>query len=187
MIQLLAALAICAPPATVTVTGTVTDHGKPVTDAVVYLEGDVRPKPIKASVIQKDKTFIPHVLVVPVGSRVDFPNQDNIFHNVFAEYNAKKFDLGMYPKGQTRAPKDPFDKPGIVAVLCNVHSNMSAFILVVDTPFYAKSDAKGNFSISGVPEGSYDMKAWHESGKKAADRVRVASGMAVMQVRIERG
>jgi hypothetical protein len=111
-------------------------------------------------------------LVVPAGSTVGFPNRDDIFHNVFAEYNAKKFDLGMYPKGQTRSVV--FDKSGIVSVLCNVHSSMSAYVVVVDSGHYGKTDGHGSLTLTGVPTGNYEVQAWHESGAKASEKLIVS-------------
>src|SRR5438046_2299254 len=94
-------------------------------EAVVYLEGGAKAAPMpKAGADQGNKRFIPHVSVVTVGTRVQFPNNDTVFHNVFAYFHAKKFDLGMYPQGATKT--QTFDRPGLVAVLCNVHSDMSA-------------------------------------------------------------
>ena len=151
-----------ATPKLATVSGVITLNGKPVRDAVIWLSGSVKSKPLTAEVVQKGKTFLPHILVVTSGSSVSFPNRDDIFHNVFAEYRAKKFDLGMYPKGQTKTVT--FDKTGVVSVLCNVHSNMSAYVVVVDTPFFAKSDVAGKFQISYVPDGNMSFDAWHESG-----------------------
>ncbi len=181
MISLLVATATFAP---FTVSGTIADGNKLVGDAVVWLKGEAHGTPVKASIEQKNKRFTPHVLVVPVGSTVDFPNRDDLFHNVFAEYDAKKFDLGMFGKGQTRG--ETFKKPGMVSVLCNVHSNMSAFIMVVDTPYFAKTNAKGQFEIKNVPAGTYDMEAWHESGKKSSGRV-VVNGNETVTIKLERG
>ena len=123
--------------------------------------------------------------MVPVGSTVDFPNRDDIFHNVFAEYNAKKFDLGMYPKGQSR--KVTFDKPGMVSVLCNVHSTMSAFIMVVDTPYYAKTNSKGQFRIGGVPSASYVLKVWHESGSQTAQNLAIDKSIDDIAIKLRKG
>jgi plastocyanin len=144
------------------VSGTVTFNNRPVADAVVWLDGSPKSKPIKAAIVQKGKKFTPRILVVTSGSTVEFPNRDDIFHNVFAEYRAKKFDLGMYKQGETRSVI--FDKTGVVSVLCNVHSNMSAYVVVVDTPFYVKTDKSGRYSIPNVTSGSYTVHAWHESG-----------------------
>ncbi len=167
-----------------TVSGTVMDGGKPVSEAVVWLSGAAKGKPMKASIVQKGKQFLPHILVVTTGSTVDFPNRDDLFHNVFAEFNAKKFDLGMYPKGQSR--KVVFDKPGVVSILCNVHSNMSAYVMVVDSPYFAKTDKSGKFSISGVASGRYVGEAWHESGKKGRADVTVSGGAASVSFKISR-
>ncbi|MBS1728214.1 MAG: methylamine utilization protein [Armatimonadetes bacterium] len=155
-----------------TVSGTLTLRGKPVGDAVVWLSGSVASKPMTAKIEQKGKAFIPHVLVVTSDSTVSFPNRDDIFHNVFAEYRAKKFDLGMYPKGQTR--EVTFDKTGVVSVLCNIHSNMSAYVIVVGTPFFAKTDRNGHFSIADVPKGTYKVEGWHESGATYQGSLNVA-------------
>jgi plastocyanin len=131
--------------------------------AVIYLEGNAKSKPMTKVVIdQRDKEFIPHVTVITVGTTVEFPNNDTVFHNVFAYFQAKKFDLGMYPRGATK--RVTFEKPGVVALLCNVHSEMSAYIMVVDTPYFAVTDRQGNFRIRDVPPGTYTLHAWHESG-----------------------
>src|SRR5688572_25528743 len=141
-------------------------------DAVVYLEGAKKAAPLKDIVIdQRDKLFIPHVTVITRGTKVAFPNNDTVFHNVFAYYNAKKFDLGFYPRGKTE--HQTFDKTGVVALLCNVHSEMSAYILVVDTPYYAVTDKKGRFKIANVEPGTYTLHVWHESGAKLTQTIKV--------------
>jgi plastocyanin len=149
---------------TAVVQGTAQLDGKRVAqEAVVYLEGDKKSSPMaKAVVDQRNKTFIPHVSVVTVGTAVQFPNNDKVFHNVFAYFHAKKFDLGMYPRGATKTVS--FDRKGLVALLCNVHSEMSAYIMVVDTPYFAVTDKQGKFSIKDVPAGTYKLQVWHESG-----------------------
>lgn len=143
-------------------------------NAVVFLEDYGRPKPVSAEIDQRHKTFNPHILVVPVGSSVSFPNHDLIYHNVFANYNAKKFDLGMYPSGQTR--KVRFDKPGLVSVLCNVHSEMSAYIVVVNSSAYAVTDSNGRFTLKGVAPGRYRLRGWQESGARVDEEVTVQAG-----------
>lgn len=173
--------AIAAPPATIT--GIVTDGKNPVSEAAVWLEGPVDCKPMKAKIDQKNKRFEPHVLIVTQGSKVEFPNNDSVFHNVFAEYNAKKFELGMYPRGQSKSVE--FDKPGLVSVLCNVHSEMSAYIVVVNTPYFAKTDKKGQFKISGVAFNDYTLKVWHESNRRASEPIKV-SGDTERTVKIQR-
>jgi plastocyanin len=141
-------------------------------DAVVYLEGAKKTGPLKDVVIdQRDKVFSPHVTVVTKGTKVLFPNNDTVFHNVFAYYNAKKFDLGLYARGQTK--DQTFDKTGVVALLCNIHSEMSAYIVVVDTPYYAVTDKKGRFKIANVESGTYTLHVWHESGAKLTQTVKV--------------
>lgn len=162
----LASLVVLAPLAA-DISGTVLVNGKPAVNAVVYVEGYGRPRPMTSEIVQKGKQFVPSVLVVPVGSTVSFPNMDAIYHNVFAEYQAKKFDLGMYPKGQTRTVT--FDKPGLVSVLCNVHSNMSAFIMVVNSTAYAVTDRQGKFVIRNVDGAGQTIRAWHPSGAKLSE------------------
>jgi hypothetical protein len=123
---------------------------------------------------QRDRTFIPHVSVVPVGTRVEFPNNDNVFHNVFTEYHSSKFDLGMYPRGVSKF--QVFDRPGLAVIMCSVHPDMCAYIMVVDTPYYAITDKAGRYSISGMPDGQYKVSVWHESGAKASLTASVAGG-----------
>lgn len=166
------------------VSGTVQFGGKPVKDAVLWLEGAQQSRPGRYTIDQKNKTFIPRILVVGKGSTVSFPNRDDIFHNVFAEFDAKKFDLGMYPRGQTREVK--FDKPGVVSILCNIHSQMSAYVVVVDTPYFAKTDQKGNFDLGAVTPGEYDCQVWHESGKRITQRVIVGSGNVKLNLALSR-
>ncbi len=140
--------------------------------AVVFLEGAAKAGPLgKAVVDQREKAFSPHVSVVTVGTTVEFPNNDTVFHNVFAYFDAKKFDLGMYPRGASK--KVTFDKPGAVTVLCNVHSEMSAYILVVDTPYHSVTDKQGKFQLKNIPAGTYTLKAWHESGAVSSETLIV--------------
>ncbi len=147
-------------------------NGKAARLAVVFLEGGAKGTPIRNAMIdQRGKKFVPHVIAVPVGSTVQFPNNDAMFHNVFAEYNAKRFDLGMYPRGASRS--QTFPKPGLVALFCSVHSEMSAFVMVVDTPYYTVADSTGHFDIKNVPAGTYKLKVWHESGELTLQTVTV--------------
>ena len=159
--------------------------GKPAKEAIVYLKGNGTSTPLhNATVDQRNKTFIPHVSVITQGTRVRFPNDDTVFHNVFAYYQAKKFDLGMYPRGASKTVT--FDKPGLVALLCNVHSSMSAFIMVVDTPYYAVTDAEGRFHIADVAAGSYTLHGWHESGGQATETVAVDGDVQGEVVKLRR-
>lgn len=159
------------------VVGTVTDGRRPLPDVVVWLEGDERSKPMRKTLTQKNKIFEPHVMVVTKGSTIDFPNEDYIFHNVFAEYNATKFDLGMYPHGQTRSHR--FDAVGTVSILCNMHAEMSAFVVIVDTPYFTKTDSKGRFRIPGVPSGHYSARAWHESRREATKPIDISGATTI--------
>src|SRR3989475_8969050 len=111
--------------------------------------------------VQKNKSFDPHILVVPVGSVVEFPNRDPFFHNVFSLFEGKRFDLGLYEAGSTRNVH--FDKPGISYIFCNIHPEMSAVVVALDTPYYGISDRQGQVVISGVPAGKYVLRVWHES------------------------
>lgn len=120
----------------------------------------IRANAIKAKMLQKNKTFTPHVLAIPVGSTVEFPNADPIFHNAFSNYNGQIFDIGLYPPGSTRSVK--FKKAGVVRVFCNIHASMSAVIVVLASPWFATSDADGSFEIEDVPEGSYTLGIYYE-------------------------
>jgi len=113
-----------------------------------------------AEMLQKDKHFNPHVLAIPVGATVDFPNADPIFHNAFSNFSGQPFDVGLYPPGTSR--NVTFKHPGIVRVFCNIHSTMSAIIAVLPTPWYAVTPATGKFSIPNVPPGDYQLRMFHE-------------------------
>lgn len=116
----------------------------------------------KGELIQKNKSFIPHLVVVQVGSVVDFPNRDPFFHNVFSLFDGKRFDLGLYEAGATNSVR--FDHPGISFLFCNIHPEMSAVVIAVETPYYAESDKSGNVSIQSVPDGKYELHVWYERG-----------------------
>ena len=129
---------------------------------VVYLEGNLPvPAPASAEIDQAKRRFKPEVVAIPAGSTVAFPNSDPVFHNVFSLSKSKAFDLGNYPKGQSRSVQ--FDKPGIVFVHCHLHPNMNAAIVVTPNRFYAKPDPTGHFELTGVPPGRYTAVAWHKS------------------------
>jgi plastocyanin len=111
--------------------------------------------------VQKDKRFDPHLLVVAAGTPVEFPNRDPFFHNVFSLFEGKRFDLGLYEAGTTRVVR--FDRPGVSYIFCNIHPEMSAVVVALKTPYYGISDAAGKITMEGVPEGRYSMQVWAES------------------------
>ena len=133
--------------------------------SVVYLESapslafpDLEPQ--RATMDQRNETFVPHVLAVTVGTTVDFPNNDTVYHNVFSLRGPKPFDLGRYAAGRSRSVR--FDRPGIVRVFCEIHAHMSAFILVFNHRYYAVTGPDGRFQINRVPPGKYTLVAWNE-------------------------
>jgi plastocyanin len=168
-------------PTTVTVSGTVSGGGaQGPGGAVIWLKranGDTpRPSPTHGKVItQQGKTFVPRVLVVPVGTKVAFRNDDPIFHNIFSLSKPNEFDTGLYKQGATYT--QTFRHPGAVQLLCNIHASMLGFVVVVDTPYYAQSDATGAFTIKGVPPGEYQLEIWHEAAAKpTVERITVGAG-----------
>jgi plastocyanin len=132
-------------------------------DFVVYIDGVTAPKPAQPqikTITQKGVTFIPRVMPVMAGTIIEWPNQDEIFHNVFSISEAKQFDLDLYKSPEIK--RVPFDKPGRVDVFCSIHTTMSCVILVLENPWFTVSDARGHYSITNVPPGTYHLKAWHE-------------------------
>ncbi len=115
--------------------------------------------------LQKDKTFTPHVLAIPVGATVDFPNSDPVFHNVFSNYDGQLFDLGLYPPGTSKSVT--FTRPGIVRVFCNIHAAMSAVIAVLDTPYFDTTRKDGSFELRNVAAGEYRLRVFHERATNA--------------------
>ena len=111
--------------------------------------------------VQKNKMFHPSLLVIPAGGKVEFPNRDPFFHNVFSMFEGKRFDLGLYEGGTTRFVQ--FDKPGISFIFCNIHAEMSAVVIAVATPYYAISDAHGDINIPDVPPGRYQLQVFHSA------------------------
>jgi plastocyanin len=114
-----------------------------------------------ARLVQKNKSFDPHLIVIPVGSVVAFPNRDPFFHNVFSLFEGKRFDLGLYEAGTSKDVH--FDKPGISYIFCNIHPEMSAVVITVDTSYYGISDARGQVVIPKVPTGRYTLRVWYEA------------------------
>lgn len=140
---------------------------KDASQAVVWLTplGSIEPPTQKPSeipqLVQKDKSFHPSLLVIPVGGKVEFPNHDPFFHNVFSLFEGKRFDLGLYESGTTRFVQ--FDKPGISFIFCNIHAQMSAVVIAVATPYYAISNARGDLRLPDVPPGRYALQLFHSA------------------------
>jgi plastocyanin len=130
-----------------------------------------------AELVQQNETFVPHVLAITKGSTVDFPNDDPFFHNVFSLSSAASFNLGRYPRGQSRPAK--FNKAGLVKVFCDIHSHMSASILVLDHPYFTIPGTDGNYEIKNVPAGQYTIIGWHERVGERSASVRVEAGRPV--------
>jgi plastocyanin len=123
---------------------------------------------------QVEERFEPHVLTVLQGARVEFPNRDDIYHNVFSLSSAKSFDLGRYPKGATKSVT--FNKTGVVQVFCHIHSDMSAVVLVLANDLFATPGPDGRYAIENIPAGEYTVVGWHERTKPSVQRIRVAPG-----------
>ncbi len=136
-----------------------------------------------ARLVQKNKTFTPHVLAVETGVTVDFPNLDPIYHSAFSNFSGQLFDVGLYPPGTSRSIR--FQRPGAVRIFCNIHPAMSAVILVVDTPYFAVSARDGQFEITDVPPGEYQLKVFHERAtedvlSKLEHKVAIGAGNLIL-------
>lgn len=142
---------------------------KDYSGVVVWLEPVQGRPPVPTgqvhTILQKKKRFTPHVSVITVGTVVDLPNLDPIFHNAFSNFAGQPFDTGLYPPGTSQ--KIRFRRSGVVRVFCNIHSSMSAVIVVLETPYYATTNEKGDFRIADVPPGEYVFKVWHERAAEA--------------------
>jgi plastocyanin len=147
------------------------NHRKDNSNVVIWLEPLTPAKSLRAyfpeieqnrhfQLVQKNKQFEPHLLVVPVGAVVRFPNQDVLFHSVFSMFNNKRFDLGLYEAGTEK--EVAFNTPGISYIFCNIHAHMSAAVITLETPYFAVSNGKGDFVISDVPAGEYTLNIWAE-------------------------
>ena len=159
---------------------------------IVYFTPDagIKPTPAPAEpfeIVTVRKDFQPHVLTVPVGSTVRFPNEDTILHNVFSVSGKNRFDLGLYRKGDAR--EATLNEPGVVRVFCNVHHSMAAYVVVLATPYYTQADANGDFVLSGLPEGPGTLTVWHERSDRPwsgpADVAAKTSSSETLTVRME--
>jgi plastocyanin len=146
------------------------------------------PKLPSPRLVQRNKKFEPHVLVVPAGTAVEFPNRDPFFHNVFSLFEGKRFDLGLYEAGSTRTVH--FDHPGVSYIFCNIHPEMSAAVLALTTPYYTITKPDGLVRLQGVPTGRYRMQVWYEGSspdvlKRLAREVTISlenSDLGVLEV-----
>ena len=168
-------------PSNVYPSRTIGKHAGPsipeIRNVVVYLKdpgfrGTL--KTTKSELRQEDETFVPHVLAITRGSTVEFPNADPFFHNVFSLSSTAAFNLGRYPRGETRGER--FNKPGLVKVFCDIHSHMSASILVLDHPYFTIPSVDGTFELPNVPAGRYTLVGWHERVGERILPVRVEAG-----------
>ena len=162
------------PRVTVTDVGTARHHFPVDRRSVVYLDPapraafDAREEP-RGRMDQRNETFVPHVLAIVAGTTVDFPNSDQTYHNVFSLSKTKSFDLGRYAVGRSKAIR--FDRPGIVRVFCDIHSHMSAYILVFAHRYFAVTDREGRYRIDGVPPGTHSVMTWSESAPLDSRRI----------------
>jgi plastocyanin len=149
--------------------------------AVVYLDGAF-PQPASLpmkQVAQKDLTFIPSLLPVRLGTKVEFPNLDDTYHSIFSYSPAKRFDLGRYRPEERPIPTQVFDKPGLVTLRCDIHEHMRGLILVLNTPYFVMTDTDGHFRLGGLPAGHYTLKAWIDSRTTREKPVELKSGQTL--------
>ncbi len=149
--------------------------------AVVYLDGAF-PRPASLptkQVAQKDLTFVPALLPVSVGTKVEFPNLDDTYHNIFSYSPAKRFDLGRYRPEERPVPTQVFDKLGLVTLRCDIHEHMRGLILVLNTPYFVMTDTDGHFRLSGLPAGHYTLKAWIDSRTTREKPVELKNGQTL--------
>lgn len=157
---------------------------------VVYLESAptlafAELKPGRTRMDQKGEQFVPRVLAITAGTIVDFPNNDRVFHNVFSLARARSFDLGRYAPGRNGSVR--FDRPGIIPVFCDIHSHMSAYVLVFSHPFFAVTDDAGRYEIDNVPPGTYTLLVWSELGRASARKISVTdNGTTEADFQVER-
>ena len=162
------------------VPGTASVRDKGIVDAIVWLDAPgAREATIRQTAVldQRHLSFFPRVLAVRVGTTVEFPNNDRVFHDVFSFRDGKKFELGLYPVGAVKHL--PFDRPGLSRVFCNIHPAMAAYIMVVDTPHFAVSDRLGRFTIVEIPAGTYTYRAWRPGGEIVTGSTAVRAGASL--------
>lgn len=190
--------AILLPMSTVVAQGSVTgqisilerpgDKTEDLGNTVVYLDlpagAKAKVTPVSKSMPLQSRNFATHVMVVPMGSKIAFPNQDPFSHNVFSKAPQGGFDTDLYGRGKTK--DNVFKEAGVYPLYCNVHPRMTAFVIAVKTPYYTQAGNDGRFSIANVPAGTYALHIWHERGGQKTDTIDVAaSGFAVPAVRLD--
>ncbi len=146
--------------------------------AVIYLAGQFPrsgPLPTK-TIAQKDLAFLPPLLAIETGTKVEFPNKDETYHNIFSYSPTKRFDLGRYPPEQSPAPSVVFDRPGLVTLRCDIHEHMRGLVLVLDTPYFTMSDPHGHFRLTNLPAGHFTLKAWINSRSTLEHPVELQNG-----------
>ena len=176
----MAALALAGPNVSIVahqrdvdVSGRAFVGGRPLADVVVWLDAPGAPRRPQPRLVieQRNVAFTPRVLAAQVGSVVELPNNDRIFHNVFSYTNGKPFDLGLYPTGATK--RITLDRPAVNRLYCNIHPHMAAYVVAVDTPYFATTGKTGSFAIREVPMGDYTYHAWRSGGETLTGSVTV--------------
>ena len=153
--------------------------GKPMADVVIWLDAPSAPRPRERRFVvhQRNMQFEPRVLVAPVGSTVELPNNDRVFHNVFSFKDGKRFDLGLYPVGTSKFVT--FDQPGLSRIFCNIHPTMAAYVMAVDSSLVGVSDADGKLEIAGARPGRYEYHAWRPGAEIISGSLTVSAGREI--------
>lgn len=170
-------------PETVTLHGIARIASRPAPNVVVWLDAPNATQNAQRSKIvldQRNLEFQPHILAVRVGTTVDLPNNDRVFHNVFSFRDGKRFDLGMYPVGALRHVT--FDRPGLSRIFCNIHPTMAAYVMTVDTPYFAVSNRSGTFTVASIPAGSYTYHAWRAGATDVTGTWRTSTAEAPLAI-----
>jgi plastocyanin len=165
------------------VTGRAVVSGRPAADVVVWLDAPGAPRAPETRLVieQRNMQFTPRVMAARVGSTIELPNNDRVFHNVFSFNHGKPFDLGLYPTGATK--RITLDRPAVNRLYCNIHPHMAAYIVAVDTPYFATTNKAGAFTIPGVPAGEYTYHAWRSGGETRVGTAMVGENAPPLEIR----
>ena len=177
LIVALASILLSADGPSIRVSGSAVVGGKPQANVVVWLEAPAEQgfhAPRRIVLDQRNLQFEPRVLAVRTGTTVEFPNNDRVFHNVFSFRDGKRFDLGLYPIGSVKHVQ--FDKPGVSRLFCNIHPQMAAYVVAVDSPWFAVSDESGSFTLPDLPAGTYTYHAWRAGASPLTGGLTVEPG-----------